>query len=46
MSMYGDDQNGKEKEHLYYTIEEFLENHPISELMEIIAKVLEYNEEH
>ena len=42
MSMYGDDQNGQEKNNLYDEIRDFLETHPVSELMHIISNVLEY----
>ena len=45
MSMYGDDSNGYEKEHLHTEIANFLENHSTSELFEIIAMVFEYRGE-
>ena len=41
MSMYG---NG-EKDMVYYYIAEFLKNHTVSELLAIVADVVEYEKE-
>ena len=41
MSMYGDDEIGRAKEELFYLMREFIEQYPISELMEVIAYVFE-----
>ncbi len=40
MSMYGDDSNGREKNDLYDNIKYFLKEHPVSELLKIVADVL------
>ena len=40
MSMYGDDHYGMSKEYLFNEIEEFLEEHPISELLEVVADAI------
>jgi len=45
MSMYGDDKNGGEKNGMYDEIKWFLENHSISELLEIVADVIRYERE-
>ena len=37
MSMYGDDENGNRKNNLHNEIVSFLEDHPVSELLEIVA---------
>ena len=41
MSMYGDDENGRIKNGLYNDMKWFLEDHPISELIEMVARVIE-----
>ena len=43
--MYGSDANGNNKNNLYNEIRDFLEEHPISELMEIVADVIAYEKE-
>ncbi|MBR3645636.1 MAG: hypothetical protein IKN54_04395 [Lachnospiraceae bacterium] len=44
MSMYGDESPyNDEKNDLYNEIEQFLENHPLSELLKIITDVIKYN---
>ena len=45
MSMYGDDDYGNEKNYIYDHMRDFLENHPIYELLQIVAKVIEYEKE-
>ena len=41
MSMYGEDgDTGHPKENLFDTMYEFLENHTVSELLEILADVV------
>lgn len=41
MSMYGEDgDTGYAKENLYYAMHEFLENHTVYELLEILADVV------
>ena len=45
MSMYGDDDYYcSQKNEIYYAIISFLKNHPISELLNIIADVVEEKE--
>ena len=44
MSMYGDDHYGQQKNDLLYEIEQFLEEHPVSELLEIVADAVERKE--
>ena len=44
MSMYGDDHYGQQKNDLLCQIEEFLEEHPVSELLEIVADAIERRE--
>ena len=45
MSMYGEDgSTGYAKEDLHNEIETFLEDHSLSELMEIITRVISYKE--
>ena len=40
--MYGeDDGNGTPKEDLFYTLQEFLENHSIAELLKILSDVVD-----
>lgn len=41
MSMYGESENGRAKEELFYLIRDFIEQHTTSELMEIIAYAFE-----
>ena len=45
MSMYGDSDYAKEKNNIYDEMKWFLENHPISELLQIVADVVEYEKE-
>lgn len=40
MSMYGESDYNREKNDIYDEIEEFLQNHSISELLQIIADVI------
>ena len=40
MSMYGESDYNREKNDIYDEIEEFLQNHSISELLQIIAVVI------
>ena len=44
MSIYGDTAYERDKEEVYYVVENFIKNHPLYELMEIIAYVLEGHE--
>lgn len=45
MSRYGEDgSTGYAKEDLYDEMDDFLDDHTISELMEILADVLRYRE--
>ena len=44
MSMYGDNNYCMSKEYLFNDIEEFLEEHPISELLEVIADAIRNKE--
>lgn len=41
--MYGDDEYSKN--YLYDEIKRFLEDHPISELLELVADVIRYERE-
>ena len=45
MSMYGDSDYANDKNYIYDEIKEFLETHPVSELLSIISNVLEYEKE-
>ena len=40
MSMYGESDYNREKNNVYDEIEGFLQDHPISELLQIIADVI------
>ena len=40
MSMYGDDENGTRKNDLHYEMVRFLEDHPVSELLEMVANAV------
>ena len=42
MSRYGDSDYNREKNDIYYELEEFLENHPIFELLQIVSDVIQY----
>lgn len=44
MSMYGESPYSEEKNDMYSYIKQFLETHPISELIHIIADVVESEE--
>ena len=41
MSMYGESDKGRIKEELFYLMRDFVEQYPVSELMEVIAYVFE-----
>ena len=41
MSMYGDSNYANEKNNLYNEMKWFLEDHPVSELIQIVADVVE-----
>ena len=45
MSMYGESPYSEEKNDIYSHIEQFLETHPISELIQIVADAVERIEE-
>ena len=45
MSMYGDGNYNNDRNYLYDEIRDFLNTHPIYELMEIISNVFEYDYE-
>ncbi len=45
MSMYGDSDYNRNKNDLYDEIKEFLEEHPISELMQIVSDVIRCEKE-
>lgn len=45
MSMYGDSEYNTNKNNLYDEIKEFLEEHPVSELMQIVSDVIKYEKE-
>ena len=40
MSMYGDDDKGRQKNDLYDDIRDFLQDNPISELIKVVADVI------
>ena len=44
MSMYGSDENGRNKEYLYSEMRDFLDTHPVSELLDIVKSVVEEKE--
>ena len=46
MSMYGDDRYGSQKNDIYDEIKQFLEDHPVSELLRIVADIVEYEVEY
>ena len=41
--MYGDDSNARSKENLYDAIRDFLKDHCLYELMQIITDVLQFD---
>ena len=45
MSMYGDSEYNNNKNDLYDVIKAFLEEHPVSELMQIVSDVIKYEKE-
>lgn len=45
MSMYGDDDNGYRKENLYSEMKDFLEEHSISELLQIVTDCIRREKE-
>ena len=44
MSMYGDSDYNRQKNDIYDEMRYFLENHPVSELLEIVADVIKESE--
>jgi len=44
MSMYGESDYNREKNNLYDDLKYFLEDHPVSELLRIVADVIEESE--
>lgn len=42
MSMYGDSDYNSKKNDIYDELKEFLENHPIFELLQIVSDVIQY----
>lgn len=45
MSMYGDSEYNSQKNNIYDEIKWFLEEHPISELLQIITDVIQMEKE-
>lgn len=45
MSMYGESHYNEEKNYLYDDIKDFLERHPISELLQIVSDTIKYEKE-
>lgn len=45
MSMYGDDENGNRKNYLHDEMVSFLEDHPVSELLEMVANAVRCTKE-
>lgn len=45
MSMYGESDYNEEKNSLYDDIKDFLERHPISELLQIVSDTIRYEKE-
>lgn len=45
MSMYGESEYNSQKNNIYDEIKWFLEEHPVSELLRIIADVVELEQE-
>ena len=45
MSMYGDSDYNCEKNNLYDELKYFLEEHPISEMLQIVADVVKYEKD-
>ena len=45
MSMYGDSEYNSQKNYIYDEIKVFLEEHPVSELLQIIADVVKWEVE-
>ena len=41
--MYGESEYAEEKNYLFNEIQSFLEEHPIEELMRIVADAIEYS---
>ena len=44
MSMYGDDEHGCQMNDLYDELNRFLEDNPVSELLQIVTDVVERKE--
>lgn len=42
MSMYGESEYNRDKNNIYDEIRSFLENHPMFELLQIVADVVKY----
>ena len=45
MSMYGDSEYNMDKEDIYDRMKDFLESHPLHELLEVLADVVEFVED-
>lgn len=45
MSMYGDSEYNNTMNNLYDEIKYFLEDHPVSELLQIVADAIKYEKE-
>lgn len=45
MSMYGDSSYNNEKNNLYDELKYFLEDHPVSEMLQIVTDVVRYEAE-
>ena len=45
MSMYGESPYNNEKNDLYSAIEDFLQTHPLHELLQIVTDVIENEEQ-
>ena len=45
MSMYGDSEYNMDKEDIYYRMKEFLESHPLHELLEVLADAVKIVED-
>lgn len=43
--MYGDDENGMAKNNLHDEMVDFLQDHPVSELLEMVANAVSYAKE-
>lgn len=43
MSIYGESEYAEEKNYLFNEIQRFLEDHPVEELIRIVADAIEYS---